>query len=128
MLDFDPRDFDSRDRDDRRPDLSRGGHSDPAARERRADRRATRATLPSATWISRVVPAGNRSASGTATTTSTATRAASWRPSARSEWCPRATSKPASAEPGIHALQTSAISARADSFRRYRYQVTGTAS
>lgn len=33
MLDFDPRDFDSHDRDDRRPDLSRGGHSDPAARE-----------------------------------------------------------------------------------------------
>jgi DNA-binding MarR family transcriptional regulator len=33
MLDFDPRDFDSLDRDDRRPDLSRGGHSDPAARE-----------------------------------------------------------------------------------------------
>jgi DNA-binding MarR family transcriptional regulator len=33
MLDFDPRDFDSRDRDDRRPDLSRGGHGDPAARE-----------------------------------------------------------------------------------------------
>jgi hypothetical protein len=33
MLDFDPRDFDARDRDDRRPDFSRGGHSDPAARE-----------------------------------------------------------------------------------------------
>jgi hypothetical protein len=33
MLDFDPRDFDSRDRDDRHPDLNRGGHSDPAARE-----------------------------------------------------------------------------------------------
>jgi hypothetical protein len=33
MLDFDPRDFDSHDRDDRRPDLSRGGHSEPAARE-----------------------------------------------------------------------------------------------
>ena len=33
MLDFDPRDFDSHDRDDRRPDLGRGGHSDPAARE-----------------------------------------------------------------------------------------------
>ena len=33
MLDFDPRDFDSHDRDDRRPHLSRGGHSDRAARE-----------------------------------------------------------------------------------------------
>jgi len=33
MLDFDPRDFDSRDRDDRRPDLSRGGHGEQAARE-----------------------------------------------------------------------------------------------
>src|SRR5512133_1459543 len=33
MLDFDPRDFDSHDRDDRRPDLSRCGHSDAAARE-----------------------------------------------------------------------------------------------
>jgi hypothetical protein len=32
MHDFDPRDFTSHDRDDRRPDLSRGGHSDHAAR------------------------------------------------------------------------------------------------
>lgn len=32
MPDFDPRDFTSHDRDARRPDLSRGGQSDPAAR------------------------------------------------------------------------------------------------
>ena len=40
MHDFDPRDFDSRDRDDRRPDLGRGGHTDPA--NARVPDRATR--------------------------------------------------------------------------------------
>jgi hypothetical protein len=34
MHDLDPRDFTSHDRDDQRPDLSRGGHSEHAARDR----------------------------------------------------------------------------------------------